>query len=433
MPEAAPDQTARVDTRPKQAADRSPSGPAPGRWRRWGVRLTMGYAVAWLLFVAAHRVLSGRVWWWILPDLTPPVAFLVVPVFLLVVAPLLRPTRRWVVLLALAALVLGWPVSGVHPTALWHRPGPVPAGAITVFAWNTHYWDRLTDEPTSAKDEPTSAKDEPSPRGDGPLPQGDAVPAPVDTAAPSGPHGRSAHDPDLLYRYLRAQRADVYLLQEYLYFNAAWEPFPIDDSERLRREFPGYHIAVAGELLTLSRFPIVGERALDVRPWLSRPQADVPPANTAMPDYYTLKTLRTDLRIAGRVVSVYNTHLILPVTGTTALDPRQRHEARAAQDRRRASYLALSADVAANPHPVVLAGDLNTSPAMSLIRTLPDRLVDAVGSMGRVYPVSWSWHGVPLWRLDWVFTTADVAVHRYRMVPAGALSDHHGQHVTLSL
>lgn len=406
MPEPARGPVGSTQTVPERQAVGSTPGTAHGRQRPWVirravartvvVRLVVGCAAAWLLFVAAHRSLSGRVWWWTLPDLTPPVAFLVVPVLLLVAVPLLRPARRWVAALALVALALGWPLSGVHPAALWYRPGPVPADAITVFAWNTFYWDQLATAPTTSD-------------------------------------GRPAHDPDLLYRYLRAQRADVYLLQEYLYFDAAWQPIPIDDTERLRREFPGYHIAVAGELLTLSRFPIVDKRPLDLRPWLSRPQPNLPPADTAMPDYYTLKTLRTDLRIAGRVVSFYNSHIILPVADATALDPRQRRETYAAQDRRRAGYRALAADVAANPNPIVLAGDLNTSPAMGLIRTLPDRLVDATGSMDRVYPVSWSRYGLPLWRLDWAFTTTDVTVHRYRMVPADTLSDHHGQRVMLSL
>lgn len=408
-------------------------------------RLVLAAAAVWLLFVVAHRLLSGRVWWWILPDLAPPVAFLVVPMALLLAIPLLAvslstapnatvpllattpradgpptrpapgpPTRpapgpsarrasgRATILgpaaLALVSVVVGWPAAGVHPVALGHRPGPVPPGAVTVFSWNTFYWDRLAD--------PT---------------------------APPDPDGGPARDPDRFYRHLRAQRADVYLLQEYLYFTDAWEPVPIDHTERLRREFPGFHLAVAGELVTLSRFPIVGEQALDLRPWLERPQPDLPPPGTLMPDYYPLKTLRTDVRIVGRVVSFYNSHIVLPVAGPAAVNPGELAENRAAQDRRRAGFRALAADAATNPHPIVLAGDLNTSPAMGLIRTLPDRLVDAVGATGRVYPVSWSWHGVPLWRLDWVFTTADVDVHRYRLVPADDQSDHRGQHVTLSL
>jgi uncharacterized protein YdiU (UPF0061 family) len=50
------------------------------RRRRWLTRVVLGAAGSWLMFVAVHRSLSGRVWWWNLPDLAPPLAFLVLPV-----------------------------------------------------------------------------------------------------------------------------------------------------------------------------------------------------------------------------------------------------------------------------------------------------------------------------------------------------------------
>lgn len=395
------------------------SGPGrqgrPAWWRRLVAGAVAGVAVAWLLFVVAHRLLSGRVWWWILPDLTPPLLFAVVPAMLLAVVPLARPRPRVrsgphggfrrariaplaLASLLLASLAIGWPATGLHPAALWHRPGPVPPGTVTVFSWNTFYWDQLTG--------------------------GWATP---------GPDGRPARDPDLFYRHLRDQRADIYLLQEYLYFEEGWDPVRIDDPERLRREFPDFHIAAVGELVTVSRFPIVLERPLDLRPWLAGPPTDLPPEGTRMPDYYTVKTLRTDVRIAGRVVSLYNSHATLPVVGRNAVDPGSFGENRFAQDVRRANFRAVAADVATNPHPILLAGDLNTSPAMGLLRALPERLVDAVAATDRVYPASWSWRGIPLWRLDWVFTTTDLEVHRYRMVPADDLSDHRGQHLTISV
>ncbi|MEO3780187.1 hypothetical protein ABGB16_25880 [Micromonospora sp. B11E3] len=95
-------------------------------------------------------------------------------------------------------------------------------------------------------------------------------------------------------------------LQEQLYIDTRdWSPLPLTDPERLRREFPDYHVAVSGELVTLSRFPIVLERPVDLRPWLARPWPDLPPADSQMPAYHTVKTLRTDLLVAGRVVSFY--------------------------------------------------------------------------------------------------------------------------------
>ncbi|MFJ8581759.1 endonuclease/exonuclease/phosphatase family protein [Micromonospora sp. NPDC093277] len=382
-----------VAEEPVQAAE-DPIVPRPRPWR-WITWLVQGAAGSWLGFVAAHRSLSGRVWWWNLPDLAPPLIFVAVPLLLLVALPLARPARRAVAALIAAALVLGWPCAGVNVAALWHRPTPAPADAITIFSWNTWYWDQLVR---------------------------------------TGPGGEPIRDPDRFYRYLRAQAADVYLLQEQLYIDGHdWSPLPVTDPDRLRREFPGFHIAVSGELVTVSRFPIVLERPVDLRPWLTRRWPDLPPTDSLLPAYHTVKTLRTDLRVSGRVISFYNAHLYVPVVGLptrgggTAEDPLARH------DLREANYRAVAADIADNPHPIVLAGDLNTSPSMRLLRTLPNRLVDATPALGSLYPTSWARYGLPLWRLDWVFTTRDIDVHRYRMTPQGGLSDHRGQLVVMSL
>src|SRR4029079_17566395 len=84
-----------------------------------------------------------------------------------------------------------------------------PAGtAVKVFAWSTDYWQMSDDQRA-------------------------------------------------FYAFLRQQDADVYLLQEYLYWKGDDDPIRIDDSARLRAEFPGYQLVVDGELLTLSRLPVV--------------------------------------------------------------------------------------------------------------------------------------------------------------------------------
>jgi endonuclease/exonuclease/phosphatase (EEP) superfamily protein YafD len=367
----------------------------PLRRRGWVTWVVLGAAGSWLAFVAAHRVLSGRVWWWNLPDLAPPPVFLAIPVLLLAVVPLAR-RARWVgATVALAAMTLGWPCAGVNLATLWYEPPPAPPDAITVFSWNTWYWDELVR---------------------------------------TGPGDEQIHDADAFYRYLHAQKADVYLLQEYLYMERPdFTPLPVADPDRLRREFPGFHIALSGELVTVSRFPIVLERPLDLRPWLHRQWPDLPPADSQLPAYHTVKTLRTDVMIAGQVVSFYNAHLLVPITGLPARTGDTAWDSLARYDMRAANFRALAADVAGNPHSILLAGDLNTSPAMRLLRTLPDRLIDASPALDSLYPGSWARFGLWLWRIDWVFTTTDVEVHRYRMVPQGDESDHSGQLVVMSI
>jgi len=51
-----------------------------------GRAVLLGIALAWLAFVVLHRLLSGRFWLWLLPDLVPPATYLAVPVLVLAVS-----------------------------------------------------------------------------------------------------------------------------------------------------------------------------------------------------------------------------------------------------------------------------------------------------------------------------------------------------------
>jgi hypothetical protein len=350
-------------------------------------------ATAWLVFVVAHRVLSGRVWWWQVPELVPPLALAAVPVVLLAATLAARRARRAAAAVALASLALGGGVSGLNPAALWHDAAPAPADAITVFSWNTWYWDQ---------------------------PVGRQMPPPA---------GTPAGDVAAFYRYLHAQDADVLLLQEYVYFGADSRPIRVNDLDRLRREFPGFHIAAASEMVTLSRFPIVLQRGLDP-PSDGTRDTPVPPGS-GWPGFYTVKTLRTDLRVGSGTVSFYNSHISSPVDPSAGgLDlfslGRTQHAARQADLR------ALAADVAANPLPAVVAGDFNASPAMGILRLVPGRMADASPALRSLYPATWD-DGWPWWRIDWAYTTPEVTVHEYRLVRSNGLSDHSGQRLVLSL
>ncbi|MGW4640308.1 endonuclease/exonuclease/phosphatase family protein [Sphaerisporangium sp. NPDC004334] len=363
-------------------------------------------AVAWLVVAALHRALSGRVWWWQVPELVPPLTFALVPALLLVAVVAARLIRRAqrpqrarrpvAAVAALASLALGAGVSGINLASLWHRAVPAPPGAITVFSWNTWYWDQRAD----------AGREMPPPTGT----------PPQDAAG--------------FYRYLRAQHADVLLLQEYVYFGPDSRPIRVDGLDRLRREFPGYHVAEAGELVTLSRFPIVLSRGIDLRPWADGDRDAVVPAGSHWPGFYTVKTLRTDVRAGGETVSFYNAHINSPLDPSSrGLDPRRldrtQHRARVANLR------ALAADIGANPHPAFLAGDFNASPAMGILRLLPDRMTDAAPALGSLYPVTWD-ERLPWWRIDWAFTTPGLTVHEYRLVRSNGQSDHSGQRLVIS-
>lgn len=374
-------------------------GRAPGRWC-WGTWLVVTASVGWLAFVVAQLALAGRAWWWSLPELAPPLVFVLVPVLLLIVAPLARPARGRIAVVLVGSLLLGWNLSGVNAPALWHRPPPAPADALTIFSFNTWYWDQ--------------------PR------------IPARLRPPEA--GTSDTDREAFYAYLRAQDADVYLLQEYVYMWDDFAPFRVTDRERIQAEFPEHHMAILGEFVTLSRYPIRTQTGLDLRPWLTEEHGVRPPPDSQLPEYYTTKALRTDIEVGSRLVSLYNSHIPPPDQRTSLHRAQSRQAVRLQYDLRRASIRSLAEDVAANPLPTVVTGDFNSSPASGLRRLLPDRLADATPALRSLYPATWSeqWP-VRLWRIDWAFTTAELTVHDYELIRAGDLSDHSGLRLNVSL
>jgi len=353
------------------------------RRRRRPGRVLLSLAALWLAYVVTHLFLTGEVWWWAALGSLPPLLFLVVPALLLGSAPLARPQRWRVALIGMATLALGAGQSGVNPAALWHHPAPVPASAVTVLSWNTDFWDQRD-------------------------------------------------RPDEFYRYLRSFDADVYLLQEYL-FVVDDQPVRVDELARLRTEFPGYQVVVAGELITLSRLPVVSWSPLDASAGLSEQDGTASPPGTDFRAYYTTKTLRTDIRIGTTTVSFYNVHI--PLHLTPDLSPfgsafyrflREQHA------KRDVHLAALHHELSTHDGTAVVAGDFNTSPAMGELADLPDRLADATPAMTDLYPVSWRQPSPAWWRVDWVFTTTDIGVHRYEFRPSEGMSDHSAQLLLLS-
>ncbi|MCQ6554358.1 endonuclease/exonuclease/phosphatase family protein [Streptomyces sp. C10-9-1] len=354
--------------------------PVPRRRRRTGLRVLVAASVVWGVFTVLGHLLSGRWWPWLLADLTPPPLFAAVPLVLLALCllPLARGARSRLVPLLVVVLLAGVPRAGLHWGALvpGGGPDPAPPGALKVFSWNTLYWD-------------------------------------------------TTDDPGAFYRFLASRDADVYLLQEYL----AWrdgEPAPVDRLARLRAEFPGYRVVVLGELVTLSRRPVVAVppvgRARELTPrsgWAER--------------FERGKVLRTDIDVGGTVVSFYNVHV--PVQLDVHRSVLSGGFYRVVRDRdaqRREHYEALLEDARANRNPVLISGDFNTTPAMGDLRGLRSAFRDALPASSGLLPGTWDADGPALWRLDWTFTGGRLAVHRYAFVPPEGLSDHRGQELLVS-
>lgn len=343
--------------------------PAAGRWCT-GTRLLVAATAAWTVFLVLHVLFTGRWWPWLIVEATPPLTLMAVPLLLLVLVPLARPVRRWLAPVLVLLLLTGAQLAGYGPAWTGTAAGGPRGTAVKVFAWSTDYW-------------------------------------------------RQSDDKDAFYAFLRRQHADVYLLQEYLYWKGEDQPIRIDDSARLRAQFPGYRLSVDGELLTLSRLPIVAAHHQRV--------------SDAGTDWYWkgAKNQRTDIRVGGRTVSFYNVHLPVPfrIHGSP-LSGRFYRFLKGQSTWRLRELRRLRTDLAATPHPAVVAGDFN-SPWMEL--SSPGGGSRAHRPKGAVLPArSWPVSDYPLprlWRLDWLYTTGGLSVPSYHFGGGEAFSDHAAQQI----
>lgn len=352
----------------------TPPRTVPRRTR--AATLLFALTALWALNTVLRTAFSGRWWLWNGIDLAPPLAYLALPLALLVPAALLRHLRRTNLLLVALALLLGAGQSGVHPGALLRDRPAVPADALRVVSWNTFFWHQHT-------------------------------------------------DPERFYRYLRGYDADVYLLQEYQNANGD-RPVPIDDLARIKAAFPGYRIATEGGFLTLSRHPIALTHAL-------RP-AGLPAPDTDWPDYWDIRALRTDISVGGRTLSLYNTHLpdLLNVD-RNPLTPAYYHAVGEHAHRRLLHLRELRADLDANSHPVVLGGDLNILPGSADLRWFRG-LRDTAESGTDPYPATFPAGPAAIWRLDWTFASPSIDIHRQSLEdPPTGLSTHRLIQLRLSL
>lgn len=338
-------------------------------------RVVISCGLALVVLVVLHILLSGRTWVWVMPDLMPPLLFLLLPLGLLVALVWLRARLRrpvvWLTLvLTTVALGLGVGQAGLNLPALTggESDGPAPPGALTVVSWDTLHWD--------------------------------------------------AGGADHLYRYLTERRADLYLLQDYSGKDAA----------RLAREFPGYEFATAGDLITISRYPIVAEKPMRTNP--------TPPEGTENISFvqdWEYGALRTDLDVDDRTLSVYNVHFydrfslnVFPLTPTFFGNIEGLDEGRQTQ------IDAVLADAGRTDNPVLLSGNLNVLPNSGDLRRF-DGWKNAGRAGHSLYPSTMTFAGIGLWQMDWSFTSPAVGVHDYALRSPEGLSSHDLQELVISI
>ena len=323
------------------------------RWRR----SLIAVASVWMVFVLLNLLLSGRWWPWLLFSLTPPAAYLAGSGVLLLVSGFVRRFRsRASIAVSLISLMLAYPQSGMLLQALWYQ-APQSGEDVRVVAWNTEYWDQ-------------------------------------------------GEDRRAFYSRLRELGADVYLLSEYLNYEGG-QILPINDRPALDQAFPGYHVIVKGQLVTLSRLPVVDVPGTNDRDLL-RVDADTP---------------------HGLRFSTYNLHVPAqldptssPLSSTFYTTIRQR-----AHDRDH-SYQALRTSAETDHSPGVIAGDLNTTAAMGDLHKAAGLGEDAAWAGRDLYPSSWNAHNpIQLWKPDWMFVRNGLSARSYRLLDPWGMSDHRVQ------
>ncbi|MES2117055.1 MAG: endonuclease/exonuclease/phosphatase family protein [Pseudomonadota bacterium] len=200
---------------------------------------------------------------------------------------------------------------------------------------------------------------------------------------------------------------DIVLFQEHLQEHPDHSWGPTNRIAQLKAAVKDRYIDAEGEVVTMSKWPIVARRGFD----------------DGGPDG---QVLRTDLAVAGRTISVYNIHLPVHMH-LELLD----HPGRFAADlqanarRREATLKKVTDDIAANRNPVVIGGDFNSSSAMHATQWFREHLVDVYSANHCTAPPDTFRIGKLLnWRIDYIFLSRELTPTSYCTRTLDNISDH---------
>lgn len=209
-------------------------------------------------------------------------------------------------------------------------------------------------------------------------------------------------------RQIQNQNPDIVCLQE---SRRSFPPSRAGESpvgELVARHFPGWHRQSAGDVMTLSRFPIEATRVWGLRG--------------------TRRTLELVVQTPRGRLRVLNTHISTSFSGQASyrglgsqlreIVPNAKQSAGARLEQLEPLRRALDADLQT---PLVLCGDFNTPPRGLFYRRLRARLrdsfLDAGNGLGASFPSRF-----PLLRIDYIWTSRARATS-FRVDEPGA-SDH---------
>lgn len=214
-----------------------------------------------------------------------------------------------------------------------------------------------------------------------------------------------------LVDHVRVHDMDIVFFQEHLEKHGdTWGP--TNRIPQLKAVLKDRFVDVNGEVVTVSKWPIVSSRA-----------------------FTGSVALRTDVRgPGGRIVSVYNMHLPVHIHPGLLKQPLAFYrDAEAIAAERQQVLDEFTTDLAGNRNPAIVAGDFNTSSAMNGTEWFRSHMTDAYAAPHcRQASDTFEMAGGALsWRIDYVFVSPHFRPASYCTEPAPGMSDH--QSITADL
>lgn len=325
--------------------------------------LAVVLVIAWFVFSVLNLLLNGYWWGWEILGMIPTFVWLGVSLIVLGIS--VYSHRLAAMLLALVAFVLFMPFTDLSVFSKGKVSTP-ESTSVKLFNFNTELWYE--------------------------------------------------GEPEDFIAFLKAQDADIYQLQEA--FDT--ELNLVDAEAYLAPYFPEYRIKQAGDVVTMSRLPVIGYQQ----------------SNT-----YQLWQgfLRTDIEVGDSLYSFYNVHLPVPIRPDRIEGPiqfiNQTQDLLAA---RNAHSKLLHSDIAqqkAQGYKVVLTGDFNSTSFHQHMHPLVSdfQLQDAHASSYFGYPITFEFKGLRLWRLDWGLVDPEIRIDGYLEQTLPEMSDHDAFTLELSI
>ena len=346
--------------------------------------------VVWLVFTVLHIILTGKIYLWNFLSNIPTFSFVLIPLFLLVCEIVWKKRKLYVILIIVLSLILGFTQLDIN---LFRLKGHVAQSneytKVKIFDWNTCLWVQDKDKKQ-------------------------------------------------FYEFLKKQKADIYILQEYLNILPTFrEPSkeeverrkliricttvpgfphiyqPIDDLKAIKEAFPDYHITIDTQYVILSRYPIKAS-------YMDKSEQ------------YAV----TDIDINGRLVRFYNVHLLLHVEPVSPLRPYFYEALERRFKARKLGLQNLKKDIKNTDKDYFISGDFNSTKAMGVMGDFMEDHIDAVRYSNELLPLTFKYFGLNFWRLDYAFVKKDnknLMVESYKTVNSEGLSDHHAMSLSVDI